>query len=419
MGSHDHLAADLSGGTRQEEFNSTGGVNEQTPQPQPLPDLTGDVDELVHDFEGIKGAMGPDALRAFHERLGGHITRLQGLQVATQRALLPFNKAQTLRWLNDVAPPEAPQLGANFARAIERANAKVDIAPFTNSEGSYASYNHSKGFVHEITLNTMLGGTRNDTTFFGTFLHENAHGINTKEDPALYFTPWNKKTNVVMHPKAWMRLENIMERIGYAVAAINYALLARAHPELEQELLDLTKDYVVSVADVFKIMERTNSLQELVTETTLIALDKHLERSKGFGRTEADRNYHNAIIGYWNGIVPRYKDKETFTFLRPEPEDYYALGDLGLGINFLGKDGLDPRFENWPALRIDEQEDLDGLCNFNKIPELEDCMTVREYLDTNPVLKAMLKKEPVTISTGSSVFSNSSGAEIVHAPQHH
>lgn len=277
--------------------------------------------------------------------------------------------------------PEAPDVGAVFLQKLDETGCKIvageDLTADRNSlTAVYTSYAYGKkirGFINEIAVNKFK--LEDVLALMDSIEHEVFHALQKYSAPALHLSPFNPDTAAIIHPLDWVQLEGLCERDAYAKEGFFNSLISKIYPAMRER-----SEYdVVSVEDFENALIKYPPLHNALIHVALNALYK--SKVEGDDSFLFSHHYQGvAITNYIAGMAKRTKDgKPSPVFVRLEPEDFYAVGDYGVGPNSLGKGAIDKGFLYRPSMQKADVARLDALCAKYNIPPLERCPTLAEY----------------------------------------
>lgn len=340
---------------------------------------------LEEDFKTASARDDVPSMREARSALEAVGKSIESLKEVIDQELFPHDIATIRGMYAQIDHPEAPGIGRALLERLDEAGCKTVIEPtFTDDPNSltaeYVSYSYKKGFRNQIGVNRFRLKDRNTglldaLSLFDSLTHEGSHGLQKFAAPALHLSPFNRDTRAIIHPLDWIQLEGLCERDAFAEQGLFNYLLNKTNPAVrERSVWD-----VVSVDDFEKALARYPRLHNALIHVALNAL--HKPKIVGDNSFSFTHHYQGvALKNYRAGMVLRTEHGEmNHVFVRLEPQDFYAVGDYGVGPNALGIGKIDEEFLHRHELKPKDSEDLASLCSEYGIPPLEECPTLGEY----------------------------------------
>lgn len=288
--------------------------------------------------------------------------------------VLESHKHQITDWLNSLDDPELPDIGRIFLGQQKRVGCSTTIEPSLECAAEYTAYSYANGLRNNMGLNPEK--IRHPFDLFDSIMHELPHALQRDSAQALQHGPFNPDTKIIVHPDDWILLYDLCERDAYAMQAWFNSLLNKKQPYIREK----TQFYVLSVQDFETIRDESSDLAECLKKSALAALKKP-KRNWASYPTFADHYHDVAIRNYSAGMCCRRDAGETgHIFVRLTQEDFWAVGNYGVGPNRFGEHSIDPAFLQRPELDRQNSENLQLLYRDYNIPPLASCPTLNEVL---------------------------------------
>lgn len=297
--------------------------------------------------------------------------------------VLESHKHQITDWLHSLDDPELPEIGRIFLRQQERVDCSTTIEPDLECAAEYTAYSYTNGLRNNMGLNPEK--IRHPFDLFDSIMHELPHALQRDSAQALQHGPFNPNTKIIVHPDDWILLYDLCERDAYAMQGWFNSLLNKKQPYIREK----TQFYVFSVQDFETIRDESSDLAECLKRSALAALKKPKRKWASYP-TFADHYHDVAIRNYSAGMCCRRDAGETgHIFVRLTPEDFWAVGNYGVGPNRFGEHFMDPAFLQRAELDRQNGENLQLLCRDYNIPSWGSCPTLSEVLgQRRPALAA-------------------------------
>lgn len=282
--------------------------------------------------------------------------------------------------------PEAPGIGKEFLQRFEETNCRTVILSQPKPEDDdkkrppmavYSSFSYAPdnfGFANEIVY--APNRLKNKLDFFRSDIHERIHSFQNQSAPALFFSPFNPETKIMIHPEDWLMVENLCERDAFTKQALLSSLLDKKYPGMKKE----SHCDVVNVTEFEQIRSEMSSLVDTVVKSSLTSLTKIKNLDKPQEGTFVESYQKVAILeNYTAAMDMRTQNNESeFTFIRLEKKDFWAIGNYHVGPNSLGEFFMEPLLMKRPTIIPEVQAQIDSLCFKYNIPSLHECQTLSE-----------------------------------------
>ncbi len=377
------------------DTQNTGLFNNAAGYTKPAEDIGAIIRRIDDDISRLAEAISVSASGQNADDLRAQIAKLRqiGSRIDKNRYALhvevdPKTRNEIDIWMNGLSHESNPAIGQTIAAWEKGLGAHFVTA--TNSGApvaEYAPYNLAKGFINEISVNAARLGSEDAVVYYDSRNHEMAHAGQIRAAPFLHLSPWNKNTNIFLHPESWLRAITMTERHAYAYQTFMNHLLAQSRPELRDRILAHTQTSLVPLQEFEDILAHTQTMQDALIETSVRSLERHTRRQLSHGRTYGDNYHDSAMADYWNGFVLRAG--EPYRLVTLSHENLFMIGDHPAIPNTLGKGGtLDPRFLNGLKARsLNARGDIEELCRYNNLPSEENCLAYDDLLKTQEAEK--------------------------------
>gem|GEM_PF-4147302 len=349
--------------------------------PHKADDLTTLGEQIAVDFAKAMEKRDIAGMLAARENLKILTRDIARLTVEVDAELLTHDIEVIKSRIGVLSDPDCPDIGQQFLRKMEECACTIEIDPSLKDDdvsptARYISYAFGKtvrGFVNEIGINTYK--LQDILALMDSVVHESFHSFQKNAAEALHLSPFNPDTVYIMHPEDWIHLENLCERGAYAKEGMFNALLSQHDPKARER----SEFDVVSVKNFEEARDEYMDLQRALIHVALNALYKPTVVGD-YSRLFLHHYQEVAIKNFAAGMSQRMLAGQSgFVFVRAESEDFYAIGNDGVGPNPFGHREIDPGFEERRKLSDKAQAKLDAVCERYNIPPLEQCITISEY----------------------------------------
>lgn len=275
-----------------------------------------------------------------------------------QQALIRAGLDTAQSWIEAATDRVWGNIGALFAGEFKSTGCTQNIDVRYRGLAHYTSFSLSKdkgGFVNNITYGPLA--VEDLAHLYSSMVHEATHAIQKSKCAALHASPFNPNTRIVICPKDWIMLQERCEQGAYTMQALFNSLLADSIPEIKA----LSAKDALSVTDFDAMRDPAPYFVEAMRNIAHKSLDKSFYSDNPDAEKRFRHYYHDVSLdGFTAGVETRLKDKETIIFVRAEPEDIAAIGDI-TGFNLFGYGTPQAEFADHPALLKDTDEKLQKL----------------------------------------------------------
>ena len=336
---------------------------------------------LTAIFEAAKASGDVAVLLEMRKALKEMTANTAAATTDVDAALLGSDLQKMRRLFASLSDPDAPTIGADYLKQFDATQCTIAIDPDLLDEkgaltAQYISYAHGKtvkGFINKIGINKYKLG--NFLALTDSTNHESWHALQKDNAEALHLSPFNPATRAIIHPLDWIQLENLCERDAYAKEGLFNYLISQQYPEARAR----SRFDLVSVDDFERAKNDWPPLHNAVIHCALNALYKSKIENDD-SELFVDHYVGVAIRNYRAGMEMRTNAGEKgHTFIRLEDDDFWQVGNYGVGPNSLGRYRIDPGFRIRPRLSEEQQKDLNAICRKYNIPPIEKCKTLAEY----------------------------------------
>lgn len=387
------------------DFHSAGSFKSAAALP-----VTDALANLIAAAEAYKQSIGAFPVETTPADISHHMAALSAIQTVFNESGMDYYLKSMETILHRLGHAEGSLIGEDFIAAYKKAECHFTVSNDDKdaAQANYAAYHLGRGRINEVMFNPGKIDLTKFHMFFGSFNHETFHGLQNTQK-VMQHVPWNRDTQIVIHPLDKMRLDNLCERDAYAKQALMNVLLLNSRPgdqDFRTALLEDTRYQLISTQDMQTIMSRHPRLQRAVTEAALIALNKPMIENEVGGRTFHDSYFDVSLKDYRAAMEARTSRglSTALKYVRLDDADFHSIGNYGVGPNSLGADRIDPRFVE-PIRPLDEELDaLDQLCHDYDIPLLQHCPTLRSCTTTSPS-KTQRAERPFSLTAPSFITS--------------
>lgn len=295
-----------------------------------------------------------------------------------KRQLLDSRLAQVHAILGGLTDPEVPNFGRDYVTELQKSGVDTWLNPRLEKFADYIAYQNGtkkNTFAHSIGIppDQMKGDIY---PLISSFAHEAGHAIPTVKAEALKHSPFNSDTKTILHPVDFVKAMILSEQVAYTEQGFTNSLIAKTVPCV-QEMSSLD---AISVDDVKHYRSRNLSLADALMNAALNALSKPLNINNP--KFTFRDHYHKSALENYQRAMSNRSNESDLVYVRLEPKDLHAIGDLGFMPNPLGEQYIHPMFTDPPRLRDSARVLLMEILNDHNIPTLENCPTLSEHLES-------------------------------------
>lgn len=294
-----------------------------------------------------------------------------------QRDLIRAALDTAQSWIETATDRVWGNIGALFTGEFKSTGCTQNIDVRYRGLAHYTSFSLAKkdgGFINNITYGPPA--VEDLAHLYSSMVHEQTHAIQKSKCAALHASPFNPGTRIVICPKDWILLQERCEQGAYTMQALFNSLLAESIPEIK----DMSAKDALSVDDFEALRNPAPYFVEAMREIAHKSLDKSFYSDNPNAEKRFRNYYHElSLDGYIAGIDSRLKDKENIIFVRAEPEDIAAIGDV-TGFNLFGYDTPQPEFAAHPKLLAKTAKKLAetnlklGIADESALPSLSEAL---------------------------------------------